>query len=117
MQEAKRMLEMNNNKEEKTDTNTNNEIKIDKAERLSEDARMERMLNNKMKEMETEYDLGAKMIEAISKEKIVAGDVITIDKVIRIYEIWKASGRISKIGRSFARASDFDAMGPSTRFV
>jgi DNA helicase TIP49 (TBP-interacting protein) len=28
--------------------------------------------------METEYDLGAKMIEAISKEKIVAGDVITI---------------------------------------
>lgn len=58
--------------------------------------------------METEYDLGAKMIEAISKEKIVAGDVITIDK---------ASGRISKIGRSFARASDFDAMGPATRFV
>jgi RuvB-like protein 2 len=37
--------------------------------------------------METEYDLGAKMIEALSKEKISAGDVITIDK---------ASGRISK---------------------
>ena len=37
--------------------------------------------------METEYDLGAKMIEAISKEKIQAGDVITIDT---------ASGRISK---------------------
>lgn len=53
--------------------------------------------------METEYDLGAKMIEAISKEKIVAGDVITIDK---------ASGKISKIGRSFARASDYDASGP-----
>ena len=53
--------------------------------------------------METEYDLGAKMIEAISKGKIVAGDVITIDK---------ASGKISKLGRSFARASDFDAMGP-----
>lgn len=29
----------------------------------------------------SEYDLGTKMIEAISKEKIVAGDVITIDKV------------------------------------
>ena len=41
----------------------------------------------KTTEMETEYDLGAKMIEAISKEKIQAGDVITIDK---------ASGRISK---------------------
>jgi RuvB-like protein 2 len=35
----------------------------------------------KSTEMETEYDLGAKMIDAISKEKIVAGDVITIDKV------------------------------------
>ena len=52
--------------------------------------------------METIYDLGGKMIEAITKEKIVAGDVITIDK---------ASGRISKTGRSFARASDFDASG------
>ena len=43
--------------------------------------------------METVYDLGQKMIEAISKEKIVAGDVITIDK---------ASGRISKTGRCFS---------------
>jgi len=40
--------------------------------------------------METEYDLGAKMIEALSKEKISAGDVITIDK---------ASGRISKYNK------------------
>ena len=40
------------------------------------------------------------MIEAISKEKIISGDVITIDK---------ASGRISKIGRSFSRAADYDA--------
>lgn len=52
--------------------------------------------------METVYDLGNKMIEAIQKEKIVAGDVITIDK---------ASGRISKTGRSFARASEYDALG------
>ena len=57
----------------------------------------------KTTEMETVYDLGNKMIEAIQKEKIIAGDVITIDK---------ASGRISKTGRSFARASEFDAMGP-----
>jgi DNA helicase TIP49 (TBP-interacting protein) len=33
-------------------------------------------------EMETVYDLGIKMIEALQKEKISAGDVITIDKVI-----------------------------------
>jgi len=62
----------------------------------------------KTTEMETVYDLGQKMIEAIQKEKIIAGDVITIDK---------ASGRISKLGRSFARASDYDAAGPQTRFV
>ena len=35
----------------------------------------------KTTEMETVYDLGQKMIEAINKEKIIAGDVITIDKV------------------------------------
>ena len=58
--------------------------------------------------MVTFYDLGQKMIEAIQKEKIITGDVITIDK---------ASGKISKAGRSFARASDYDAMGPQARFV
>merc|ERR1711988_1578456 len=62
----------------------------------------------KTTEMETVYDLGAKMIEALTKEKVQSGDVITIDK---------ATGRISKLGRSFARARDYDAMGPSTKFV
>jgi RuvB-like protein 2 len=32
--------------------------------------------------METVYDLGNKMIDAIQKEKIMAGDIITIDKVL-----------------------------------
>jgi RuvB-like protein 2 len=59
-------------------------------------------------EMETVYDMGTKMIEAMQKEKVTAGDVITIDK---------ASGRISKLGRSFTRSRDYDAMGPQTRFV
>jgi RuvB-like protein 2 len=59
-------------------------------------------------EMETVYDLGAKMIEALQKEKASAGDVITIDK---------ASGKITKLGRSFTRSRDYDAMGPQTRFV
>merc|ERR1719198_1025873 len=48
------------------------------------------------------------MIESLQKEKITAGDIITIDK---------ASGRISRLGRSFSRASDYDAMGPQTRIV
>jgi RuvB-like protein 2 len=62
----------------------------------------------KTTEMETIYDLGQKMIEAIQKEKINAGDVITIDK---------ASGRITKLGRSFSRATEFDAQGPQTKMV
>uniref|UniRef100_A0A7S3NMN7 RuvB-like helicase n=1 Tax=Aureoumbra lagunensis TaxID=44058 RepID=A0A7S3NMN7_9STRA len=59
-------------------------------------------------EMETVYDLGSRMIEAFQKEQISAGDVISIDK---------ASHRVSKLGRSFARSRDYDAMGPTTRFV
>ena len=65
-------------------------------------------LTLKTTEMETVYDLGAKMIESLTKEKVTAGDVITIDK---------ASGKISKLGRSFTRSRDYDAMGPQTRFV
>uniref|UniRef100_A0A2P2I1V5 RuvB-like helicase n=2 Tax=Hirondellea gigas TaxID=1518452 RepID=A0A2P2I1V5_9CRUS len=62
----------------------------------------------KTTEMETIYDLGNKLIEALIKEKVQAGDVITIDK---------ATGKISKLGRSFTRARDYDATGPQTRFV
>mmetsp|Transcript_22889 Transcript_22889/g.42797 ORF Transcript_22889/g.42797 Transcript_22889/m.42797 type:complete len:472 (+) Transcript_22889:159-1574(+) len=65
-------------------------------------------LTLKSTEMETVYDLGKKLIESISKEKVTAGDVITIDR---------ASGRVTKLGRSFTRSSDYDAMGPQTRFV
>lgn len=38
--------------------------------------------------------------------KVQAGDVITIDKV---------TGKITRIGRSFTRARDYDATGPQTR--
>jgi len=65
-------------------------------------------LTLKTTEMETIYDLGTKMIETIQKEKITAGDVVTIDK---------SSGKISLLGRSFAHSRDYDAMGPQTRFV
>ncbi len=65
-------------------------------------------LTLKTTEMETIYDLGTKMIEGLQKEKVQAGDVITIDK---------ASGKISKLGRSFTRARDYDAMGSATKFV
>jgi len=65
-------------------------------------------LTLKTTEMETVYDLGQKMIDALTKEKCQAGDVITIDK---------ATGRISVLGRSFTRSRDYDAMGPNTKFV
>lgn len=65
-------------------------------------------LTLKTTDMETVYDLGNKMIESLTKEKAQAGDVITIDK---------ATGKITKLGRSFTRARDYDATGPQTRFV
>ncbi|KAJ3351467.1 RuvB-like 2 [Kappamyces sp. JEL0680] len=65
-------------------------------------------LTLKTTDMETVYDLGQKMIEALNKEKVTTGDVVTIDK---------ASGRINKVGRSFARSRDYDAMSSDTRFV
>ncbi|XP_061181308.1 ruvB-like 2 [Saccostrea echinata] len=65
-------------------------------------------LTLKTTEMETIYDLGQKMIESLTKEKVQAGDIITIDK---------ATGKITKLGRSFTRARDYDAMGAQTKFV
>lgn len=51
--------------------------------------------------METVYDLGAKMIESLNKDKVTVGDVVSIDK---------AKGAISKVGRSFSRSRDYDAI-------
>lgn len=65
-------------------------------------------LTMKTQDMETMYDLGTKMIEALGKEKVMAGDIISIDK---------SSGKISKLGRSFTKSRDYDAMGPDTKFV
>lgn len=65
-------------------------------------------LTIKTTDMETIYELGNKMIEGLTKEKVLAGDVISIDK---------ASGKITKLGRSFARSRDYDAMGADTKFV
>jgi RuvB-like protein 2 len=65
-------------------------------------------LTLKTTDMETIYDLGSKMIDAFTKEKVQAGDVITIDK---------STGRVSKLGRSYVRARDYDAMGADVRFV
>ncbi|KAI3649542.1 hypothetical protein MP228_005174 [Amoeboaphelidium protococcarum] len=62
----------------------------------------------KTTDMETVYDLGAKMIEQLNKYKIMAGDVISIDK---------ESGKITKLGKSFSRARDYDAISGDTQLV
>lgn len=59
-------------------------------------------------DMETIYELGNKMIDELSKEKVIAGDIISIDK---------SNGKIVKLGRSFTRARDYDAMGSDTKFI
>ena len=65
-------------------------------------------LTLKTTDMETLYDMGTRMIDSMTKEKVMAGDIISIDK---------ASGRITKLGRSYTRSRDYDAMGPDTKFV
>lgn len=59
-------------------------------------------------DMETIYELGGKIIDSLSKQKVIAGDVVSIDK---------ANGQVTKLGRSFTRARDYDAMGSDTKFV
>lgn len=58
--------------------------------------------------MEAVFDLGQKMIDNVVREKVQAGDVISLDK---------STGKIVKLGRSLTHARDFDAMGPQTKFV
>ena len=83
-------------------------VEIEIEEPMAGQAAKSGQLTLKTTEMETVYDLGAKMIEALQSQKVTAGDVVAIDK---------ASGRIQRLGRSFARAHDFDAAGPQARFV
>jgi RuvB-like protein 2 len=65
-------------------------------------------LTLKTTDMETVYELGGKMIEALGKEKVQSGDVIALDKV---------SGKVTKLGRSIGRSRDYDAVGAHTKFV
>ncbi|KAL9110813.1 MAG: hypothetical protein Q9227_004613 [Pyrenula ochraceoflavens] len=65
-------------------------------------------LTIKTTDMETVYDMGTKMIDSMTKERVMAGDIISIDKT---------SGKISKLGRSYTRSRDYDAMGADTKFV
>ncbi|KAF4628338.1 hypothetical protein G7Y89_g9811 [Cudoniella acicularis] len=65
-------------------------------------------LTIKTTDMESVYDMGSKMIDSMTKERVMAGDIISIDK---------SSGKISKLGRSYAKSRDYDAMGVDTKFL
>ena len=65
-------------------------------------------LTIKTTDMETIYEMGTKMIDSMSRERVMAGDIISIDK---------SSGKITKLGRSYTRSRDYDAMGADTKFV
>jgi RuvB-like protein 2 len=84
------------------------EIQIDRPLDKGAPAGKTGKLTLKTTDMETIYDLGAKMIDALQKEKVQSKDIITIDK---------ATGKITKLGRSLGATGDFDAMGASTKFV
>lgn len=62
----------------------------------------------KTTDMETNYDVGNKIIQSFIRDKVQCGDIISIDK---------SSGKITKLGRSFVRARDYDTGGPNLRFV
>ena len=63
-------------------------------------------LTIKTTDMETVYELGNKMIDGLTREKVLAGDVISIDK---------ASGKITKLGRSFAKGLEITMLWVQTR--
>jgi RuvB-like protein 2 len=65
-------------------------------------------LTIKTTDMESVYDMGTKMIDSMTKERVMAGDIISIDK---------SSGKITKLGRSFTKSRDYDAMGVDTKFL
>ena len=79
------------------------EIQIDSAQ-----GRKSGKITLKTTDMETVYDLGSKMIEYLDKERVRSGDVVSIDK---------GTGKVSKIGRSYTRARDYDATGADVKFV
>eukprot|EP00339_Tiarina_fusa_P010192 CAMPEP_0117014426 /NCGR_PEP_ID=MMETSP0472-20121206/11704_1 /TAXON_ID=693140 ORGANISM="Tiarina fusus, Strain LIS" /NCGR_SAMPLE_ID=MMETSP0472 /ASSEMBLY_ACC=CAM_ASM_000603 /LENGTH=460 /DNA_ID=CAMNT_0004717979 /DNA_START=9 /DNA_END=1391 /DNA_ORIENTATION=- len=82
------------------------EIQIDRP--VTGSGQKQGKLTIKTVDMETEYELGQKMIDCIIKEKVQSGDVISIDK---------ATGKISKLGRSYARTRDHHVTGANVQFV
>lgn len=59
-------------------------------------------------DMESEFTVGRKMIGELLKEKIVVGDVI---------RFVKETGKVRKLGKSFVKAEEYDALGPDVQLI
>ncbi|KAH0471435.1 MAG: hypothetical protein KVP17_004146 [Porospora cf. gigantea B] len=59
-------------------------------------------------DMETMYDLGTKIIAELQKQEVCAGDVVSVNR---------STNQVAKLGRSFQRSRDFDAVDSLTKFV
>jgi DNA helicase TIP49 (TBP-interacting protein) len=84
------------------------ELEVDRPPPGAPDTAKTGRVTLKTTDMETVYDLGAKMVDALAAAKATAGDVISIDK---------GSGRVTVLGRSLARSREYDALGAATKFV
>lgn len=59
-------------------------------------------------DMESEFTIGRKMIDEMLKEKVAIGDVI---------RIIKETGKVQKLGKSFVKSEDYDALGPDVKLI
>ncbi|EZG64344.1 RuvB DNA helicase-like protein [Gregarina niphandrodes] len=62
----------------------------------------------KTTDMESLYNLGPKMIASLEQQKVTAGDVISVNK---------STGRVTKVGRSFMRSTEYDAVCHNLAYV
>lgn len=82
------------------------EIQIDKA--IDGGGVKSGVITLKTTDMESDYDLGPKLIEQLQRSKIQAKDIITINK---------STGKVSRLGRSLSSTGDYDAMGSEHRYI
>jgi len=71
-------------------------------------ATREARLTLKTTDMETVYEIGAKMLAALDRARVTAGDIVRIDK---------ASGSVTKLGRSLARRGDTEVVSADVAYV
>ncbi|EJW04931.1 hypothetical protein EDEG_00924 [Edhazardia aedis USNM 41457] len=62
----------------------------------------------KTMDMESEYNIGPKMMQGMIKERVCVGDVIQINK---------ETGKVNKIGKAHVKSHELNVVGPDLKFV